>query len=175
MQKKQNIVLVGFMGTGKTTVGHFLAEATGMPLVDMDTLIEQRTQKTIPEIFAKEGEASFRNLERELTKELAQKTGQVVSTGGGLVLNPDNIRDFEKTSLVICLLASEETLMSRLKGDSSRPLLAGEKEEKIKQLLQTRRPLYEAISHKIDTNKRSPEEIARQILALYETNLENGA
>ena len=91
----KNIVLVGFMGSGKTTVGKLLAEQTGMPLVDMDTQIEERAGKTINEIFAQDGEPHFRALEREMAQELASKTGQIISTGGGIVLNPDNIADFE--------------------------------------------------------------------------------
>ncbi len=168
---KRNIVLVGFMGTGKTTVGRLLAEQTGMPLVDMDALIEERAGKTINEIFAAEGEPYFRQLEREMVQELANREGQIVSTGGGIVLNPDNIADFEKTGLVICLLANAETVLERIRHDASRPLLAGDKATKITELLKTRKPLYEAIAHKIDTNGRpSPEPTATEIIALYESN-----
>ena len=168
---KRNIVLVGFMGTGKTTVGQLLAEQTGMPLVDMDALIEERAGRTINEIFAAKGEAYFRNLERELVQELTHRDGQIISTGGGIVLNPDNIADFEKTGLVVCLLADAETVLERIRHDASRPLLVGDKETKITDLLKTRKPLYEAIAHKIDTNGRpSPEPTAMEIIALYESN-----
>ena len=168
---KRNIVLVGFMGTGKTTVGQLLAKQTGMPLVDMDTLIEERTGKTITDIFAEEGETYFRALEREMVQELATREGQVISTGGGIVLNSDNIADFEKTGLVVCLLANAETVLDRVRHDTTRPLLAGDKETKIIQLLETRKPLYEAITHKIDTTGRpSPEPTATEIIKLYESN-----
>ena len=167
---KRNIVLVGFMGTGKTTVGQLLAERTGMPLLDMDTLIEQRAGKPITDIFAQDGESHFREIERTIAHELAVQEGQIISTGGGIVLNPDNISDYEKTGLVICLLASSETVMDRVKHDTTRPLLAGDKQEKIIQILKTRKPLYEAITHKIDTNGAEPEVIAAQIIALYESN-----
>ena len=167
----RNIVLVGFMGTGKTTVGRLLAEKTGMPLVDMDAVIEERAGKTITEIFAEDGESHFRKLEREMVRELAAKEGQIVSTGGGIVLNPENITDFEKTGLVVCLLASAETVLERVKHDTARPLLAGDKEAKIIQLLETRKPLYEALAHKVDTNGRpSPEPTATEIITLYESN-----
>ena len=146
----RNIVLVGFMGTGKTTVGKLLAELTGMPLVDMDSLIVERAGKSINEIFAEDGEPHFRTLERELARELAAKEGQIISTGGGIVLNSDNIADFEKTGLVVCLLASAETVLDRVRHDSARPLLAGDKEAKIIELLEGRCALYESIAHKID-------------------------
>ena len=166
----RNIVLVGFMGTGKTTVGQLLSKQTGMPLVDMDTQIEARAGKSINEIFAQDGEPHFRALEREMTQDLAAREGQVVSTGGGIVLNPDNITDYEKNGLVVCLLASAEEILNRVKHDNTRPLLAGDKQEKILQLLETRRPLYEAVSHKIETNGLPPEEIAQKIIRLYESN-----
>jgi shikimate kinase len=167
---KRNIVLVGFMGTGKTTVGRLLAGRTEMPLVDMDALIEEHAGKSITEIFAQDGEPHFRALEREVVQELSARHGQIVSTGGGIVLNPDNIADYEKTGLVVCLLASAGEILDRVQHDTTRPLLAGDKQEKIIQLLDTRRPLYEAIPHQIDTDGLTPEIIAAKIIALYETN-----
>jgi len=166
----RNIVLVGFMGTGKTTVGKLISEQTGMPLVDMDALIELRAGKPITDIFAQDGEPYFRALERTITRELSAQNSQIISTGGGLVLNPDNIADYEKTGLVICLLASASEILNRVQHDNTRPLLAGNKQEKILQLLETRKPLYEAIPHKIDTDGIDPAAIAMQIIALYETN-----
>ena len=167
----RNIVLVGFMGSGKTTVGKLIAEATGMTLLDMDSIIEDRAGKSINEIFADEGEAHFRSLERSLAQELAATEGNIISTGGGIVLNAQNIADFEKTGLVVCLLADSETVLDRVKHDSSRPLLAGDKESKIIQLLESRKTLYESIHHKIDTSGRpSPEPTAQEIIDLYHSN-----
>jgi shikimate kinase len=167
----RNIVLVGFMGTGKTTVGKLLSEKTGMPLIDMDSIIVERAGKSINNIFAEDGEAHFRHLERQLVKELSATNGHVISTGGGVVLNPDNIADFEKTGLVVCLLADAETVLNRVRHDTSRPLLAGDKEARIIQLLETRQPLYESIRHRIDTSGRpSPVPTAQEIIDLYESN-----
>jgi shikimate kinase len=164
----RNIVLVGFMGSGKTTVGKLIAEKTGMTLLDMDSIITDRAGKTINEIFADEGEAHFRALERSLAQELAATQGNIISTGGGIVLNAQNITDFEKTGLVVCLLVDAETVRDRVKHDSSRPLLAGDKETKIIQLLESRETLYESIAHKIDTSGRpSPEPTAQEIIDLY--------
>lgn len=168
---KRNIVLVGFMGTGKTTVGRLIAEKTDMPLIDMDTLIEERAGKRISDIFAQDGEPHFRALERDVVRELSSRGGQIISTGGGIVLNPDNLADFEATGLVVCLIANAETVLERVRHDSTRPLLAGDKEAKIVELLESRNPLYESITHKIDTNGRpSPEPTAQEIIDLYESN-----
>jgi shikimate kinase len=159
------------MGTGNTTVGKLLSGKTGMPLVDMDALIVERAGKTINEIFAEDGEPHFRALEREIARELSTKEGLIISTGGGIVLNPDNIADFEKSGLVVCLLADAESVLERVRHDTSRPLLAGDKEAQIIQLLETRKPLYEAITHRIDTSGRpSPEPTAQEIIDLYESN-----
>lgn len=164
---KRNIVLVGFMGTGKTVTGRVLAERTGMKLVDMDSMIEERQGRTIPEIFAKEGEPAFRILERELVKELSARNGLIISTGGGIVLNPDNISDFEKTGLVVCLNASPETIFQRLEKDTTRPLLSGDKKSQIATLLAKRAPLYAAITCQINGDLLGPEERADAILNLY--------
>lgn len=165
--KKPNIILIGFMGTGKTVTGRLLAERTGMELVDMDSLIELRQGKTIPQIFAEIGEAGFRILERDLVKELSKKTGLIISTGGGVVTNPENLDDFSKSGLVVCLTASPETIFRRLETDTTRPLLSGDKKTQIASLLEKRRPLYDAVSHQIDGDRLGPAERAEAILALY--------
>ena len=165
----KNIVLVGFMGSGKTWVGKLIAERTGMPVIDMDAMIVERAGKPITEIFADEGEAHFRKLERELVQELAATEGNIISTGGGVVLNPDNIADFEKTSLVVCLLVDAESVLDRVRHDDSRPLLAVDKEKAIVELLESRKELYESVTHKIDTSGRPfpPVQTAEEIIELY--------
>jgi len=165
--KKQNIILIGFMGTGKTVTGRALAERTGMELVDMDSLIEVRQGKTIPEIFAQDGEPAFRALERQLVSELSTQSGLIISTGGGVVINPDNLTDFEKSGLMVCLTASPETIFHRLEKDTTRPLLSGDKKQQIAALLEKRKPLYAAIAHQIDGDRLGPEERADAILNLY--------
>ncbi len=167
----RNIVLVGFMGSGKTTVGRLVSEATGMPLLDMDSMIVEREGRSINAIFSEDGEPYFRALERALVQELAATEGNIVSTGGGIVLNPENIADFEKTGLVVCLLVDAPTVLERIRHDTSRPLLAGDKEARILQLLESRRRLYESIAHRIDTSGRpSPIPTAQEIIALYRSN-----
>ena len=165
--KKRNIILVGFMGTGKTVTGRLLAERTGMELVDMDSLIESRQGKTIPQIFAESGETGFRVLERNLVQELSKRDGLIISTGGGVVLNSDNIADFEKTGLVVCLTASPETIFQRVEKDTNRPLLSGDKKTQISLLLEKRKPLYSAIAHGINTDGLTDTQTADLILELY--------
>ncbi len=155
------------MGTGKTVTGRVLAERTGMELVDMDSLIEERQGKTIPEIFATDGEPAFRVMERELVKTLSKRSGLIISTGGGIVLNPDNITDFEKNGLVVCLTASPDTIFKRVEKDTSRPLLSGDKKAQISTLLAKRQPLYAAIAHGINTDGLTDEQTADRILELY--------
>ena len=121
-----NIVLVGFMGTGKTVVGKAVAEEVGMTFLDMDVVIEEREGRKISDIFAEDGEPYFRSLERKLIQELSDGSGLVIATGGGIVLNPENISDFNKSSLVVCLSLDPDIIMQRLLSDTTRPLLQGD-------------------------------------------------
>ena len=164
----KNIVLIGFMGTGKTWTGRALKKLTGMELVDMDTMIEERADKPIADIFAQDGEPAFREMERALTKELSQREGLIISTGGGVVLNPDNMADFYSSGLVVCLTATPEVIFQRLENDTTRPLLSGDKKEQICGILDARKPLYDAIEHQIDADTLGPEARAEAILKLYE-------
>ncbi len=164
---RTNIVLTGFMGVGKTTAGRLVAGRLGRAFVDMDRVIEARQGRSIAAIFAESGEPYFRNLERELVRELADGANQVVATGGGVVLNPDNIRDFERTGVVICLTAEPRAILERVAAEQHRPLLeGGAKEQKILELLARRRALYEAVPRRIDTTGLAPEAVADRIMAI---------
>ncbi len=165
----KNIILVGFMGTGKSAAGRIVATRLKRDFVDMDAIIEDRTGKKISEIFADEGEAHFRGLERELTKELSAREDLVIATGGGIVLNPDNIEDFSKTGVVICLHADPDVILQRVAKDTHRPLLEGDddKIKAIRDLLAKRQKLYDAIPLKIDTNNHTARDTAEEVLALY--------
>ena len=162
-----NVILLGFMGTGKTTIGKRLAEHLGWTFTDMDALIEQREGRKISEIFAQEGEPYFRSLEKKLVKELTCGERQVIATGGGVVLDPDNIRCFQACGLCVCLQADEETILQRVRHDAQRPLLEdGPKAKRIRALLRQRRPLDEAIPLQIDTATRSIDDIVRLLAGL---------
>jgi shikimate kinase len=167
--EKNNIILVGFMGTGKSTVGKLLAKKTGLRFVDMDALIEKREQRTINEIFRTDGEPYFRALEYELAKELANQSGLVIATGGGIVLNPENIRAFKASGLVVCLTAATEEIVRRVATCSARPLLATDKEKQVRSLLKKRQPLYDALPFQVPTDGQSPQQITAKILHKFES------
>ena len=163
---RDNIVLVGFMGTGKTTVGKLLASRLGMKFVDMDEILEQRAGKTVSRIFAEDGEDHFRKMERNLVKELSKRRGLVIAAGGGIVLNGENIRDYAGSGLVVCLSASPETILKRVSTESHRPLLEqGPKADRIKDLLASRRKLYAAIPCQVATDALTPEQVVVKVLS----------
>ena len=163
----RNIILVGFMGTGKTTVAKILSKKNNFQLLDMDELIESSENKSISRIFKEEGESYFRGLERSLVKKIAQKKKTIISTGGGIILNPKNIIDFSQSGLVVCLTASAETIFKRIKNDKNRPLLIDNKKNQIKKLLHQRCSLYESIPFTINTDDLTPEKISEIIIEQY--------
>ena len=166
----KNIVLFGFMGTGKTTVGNILSKKLNLPLLDMDSIISKEEEKSINSIFTKFGEKYFRNLENKLTHRLSKYSGKIISTGGGIILNEENINLYKKNGLLVCLEASPEKIIERLKNDVTRPLLNSEsieKEFEIKRLLENRKALYDKIDFKINTDLLDPELMANKIMKKY--------
>ena len=165
---KTNIALIGFMGAGKTAAGRLLAKKLGKKLVEMDSLIELRAGKPIPDIFREDGEVAFRRLEIEVTREVAGNKNQVIACGGGVVLNRINIDRLKKGAVVVYLTASPEVILQRVSDDSSvRPLLENSnKALNIRELLKFRQPLYErAADIMIDTSGLDIETVAERIIA----------
>jgi shikimate kinase len=168
MTTPSNLVLFGFMGTGKSAAGRRAARALGFRFVDMDEVIEEREHLRISEIFARHGEPYFRDRERALARELAQGERQVIATGGGVVLNPDNLAELGRTGVLICLSASVEAILSRVGHDQNRPLLAeGDRAGKIRDLLGRRQALYDAVPHQVDTTRLTPDQVAERIVEIY--------
>lgn len=164
---KTSIALIGFMGTGKTVVGKAVAEKLGKDFVELDVLIEQKAGKPIPEIFQQEGEVAFRELEIEVTREIAGGKKQVIACGGGLVLNTINIDRLKKDSVIVYLTASPRVILKRVSDDGGeRPVLkASNKAEKIQELLRFRKPFYEqAADIRIDTSRLDIGAVAEQII-----------
>lgn len=176
---KHNIVLIGFMGCGKTTIGKVLAQELGYTFTDTDACIEESAKKTISEIFAAQGEEYFRNLETETVNELMETTDYaVISTGGGLPLRKVNADILKKNGFVVYLKVQGETVEQRLKGDTTRPLLQGENvSEKIKSMLEFRDPMYEFGAHMVLEADEKPvkdlaEEIRRNYLLMHGQEME---
>ncbi len=161
-----NIVLCGMMGVGKSSVGIRIAELTGRRWYDTDIVITDRHGR-ISDIFEYYGETHFRSLETGVVRELADKDGLVISTGGGLVLKPENNELLKRNGKIVFLRATFETLLARVRADDARPLLkdTGKTAERLLELLSERLPVYEAVADCIvDTDGKSVDEVAREIL-----------
>lgn len=170
---KTNIALIGFMGTGKTVVGQALAKKLNRRFVETDALIEQQSGKSIPDIFQQDGEITFRELEIAVTKEVAAGKDQVIACGGGLVLNQINIDRLKKDGVMVYLTAPPQTIHKRTLADQNkRPLLkTPDKETRIRQLLQFRRPFYErAADIAINTSRLDVDSVAEQIMDKLKEN-----
>ena len=159
------ITLTGFMGSGKTTVGKVLADFLGCPFMDLDDLIVKKAGKSIPEIFAEDGEAAFRQLETRLLRQTVEKYTEntvVLALGGGAVTAPASAALLREKTVCIYLRATLETLQSRLEGETAgRPLA----DASLADLLAAREPLYEQTAHVIiDTDGLSPDEVADEII-----------
>ena len=163
-----NIVLCGMMGVGKSSVGVCIAERTGRMWYDTDVVITDRHGR-ISDIFEFYGEAHFRSLETEIVRELSERDGLVISTGGGLVLKPENNEMLKRNGKIFFLRATFETLLKRVRADETRPLLknTGKTAETLGELLAERTPVYEHVAdYIVDTDGRTIEEIADEIVAL---------
>lgn len=166
-ERNYNIILTGFMGTGKTTVGRLLAEKLSFQFVDTDVYIEDQYGKTIAEIFVEDGERAFRQMERDAARELGESVGQVISTGGRMMLDPENITSLSSSGRIFCLSASVDEILRRVLSDESgmeRPLLKGDDPKaKIVALLEERKEKYGRFPQ-IGTDQRTPEAICAEIL-----------
>lgn len=162
-----NIVLTGFMGTGKSAVGREVARRLGRPFVDMDAEIEARAGKSIPAIFVEDGEPAFRSMEAELCRELAQRSGLVIATGGGALVPAENRAAMTRSGTVICLTASVDEILRRVGGGTKRPLLeVADPRAAIERLLETRRAAYAAIPWQVETTGRSVADVAARVIHL---------
>lgn len=163
----RNIYLTGFMGTGKSAVGRELAKRLKFMLVDIDALIVQKEKRSINDIFSQSGEPYFRKVESATLKEVSLKEDQVVSCGGGIVLNPDNTALMKQTGRLVYLSARPEVIFERVRRHTHRPLLqVADPLAKIQELLAARKPHYEQAEFVVDSSEISVKEVADKILEL---------
>jgi shikimate kinase len=162
----RNISLIGFMGSGKSTVGRLLAERLEKRFIDIDDIIEISTGKSISEIFDTDGEDRFRKIESYTIKKIYNNRNSVYACGGGVVLDKENMAVIRKNSLVFYLKITEECVLERLKKDSSlRPLIRDREETDIRELLRQRENLYRHYSdHIVESSFSTPEETCRAMI-----------
>jgi len=165
----KNLVLIGFMGTGKSTLGKAAAEYFQTEFIDMDLYIEQKEGRSIPAIFAENGEEYFRACERTAVQELAEREGIVIATGGGTVKNPANMTDFHRSGIIALLKADVDTILARTAKRGERPVLdgkdQGDRRKAIEQLLAERKNLYAGAKAdvEIDTGRVSVESAVQKL------------
>jgi len=162
-----NIILGGFMGTGKSSVGKRLAERLGYEFVDLDDLIEAEARLTIGQIFAARGETGFRAMEREMVTRVSARERCVIATGGGAIVEPRNLELLRSIGVVIALTATADVILSRIGSGGDRPMLWGaDTRQRIVDLLAKRTPAYAKADALVDTSARSVDEVVEHILTL---------
>jgi shikimate kinase len=164
MKPISGLYLVGFMASGKTTIGRALAQELGWPFIDIDTEIEAREGRPISQIFAERGESRFREVETEVIRQFALGSSSVVALGGGAFVQPENRKLIENSGVTVWLDCPLDTIRKRLGDDSTRPLAANR--NGLEKLFADRRPLYARAQHRIDVDTDDVSEITRRILAL---------
>ena len=167
----KNLVLFGFMGTGKTLIANMMKKRLGLRRVDMDDRIEIHENKSISKIFAEDGEPYFRSCEQNIAAQLASENDLIISTGGGVVLNKENVLNLAQNGVCICLNASAETIFDRVKNETHRPLLCTENPlATIKSILVQRKPFYDAVPFQVTTDGKTPQEICDEIESIFKAN-----
>ena len=163
--RRKNIILCGFMGCGKSTVGSLLAQKLGMSFIDMDKYIERKEKKSVSAIFADSGEGYFRELERQAAMELSEKNGVVIAAGGGTLTFPENVDVLSRTGRIILLDMPVESIADRLRHDTSRPLLnRPDKDIVMRELYDSRLPLYRSAADITVNADNSPMQVCREIM-----------
>lgn len=166
---KTNLVLYGFMGAGKSSVGKRIAELHQMEFVDTDAIIVDLEGVSIDEVFQSRGEQAFRTRERDIVKDVAKGNQCVIATGGGVPLDPRNIEALEEKGVGVLLMVSAPDVVARLKGADDRPLLKGGMEVgRVQSMLAQRRDAYGRIRHRVDTSRLSVDQVAAKVWQIFE-------
>ncbi len=167
LKGNDNIILTGFMGTGKSVVGKLVAQKTGLIFVDTDEMIVDIAGKSINSIFEEDGEGVFRQIETQVLSEACRNNGRVISTGGGAVTIEGNLRIMKDSGLLVALTASSDTILGRIEDEGHRPLLKMDNsKQKIEELLLKRQAFYKKADIVIDTTNISPDAVAEKIIKL---------
>lgn len=161
-----NIILIGFMGTGKTTVGKIISSCTKYSFFDMDQQIEKNAGMSVNEIFSQKGESYFREQEEKVLDNILTFNNAVISCGGGVIKHKANRDKLKKNGTVFCLKADIDSIIKRTSGNT-RPLLINKTEKEVLQLIRTREGLYGFADHFIDTTGKTPIEVAHSIISIY--------
>jgi len=170
MRKKWNIVLTGFMGTGKSTIGKRLSCKLNMDFVDTDKRIEDMENMTISEIFAQKGEAEFRRIESAVIEEISKYSNCVIATGGGVVLNRTNMDNLRKNGMIVYLESNVDAIIRNVSGDTGRPLLKKSNlREHIMNMLEQRKNYYMNYDYKVDVSNVSVEKAVDMIAEIYKS------
>lgn len=164
-----NIVLIGYRGTGKSAVGRLLAEHLQMTCISMDTRIVEKAGMSIPDIVAKYDWPTFRNMESDVARELAQRDNLIIDTGGGVIERPENIVALRENALIVWLKASTETIVARIEKGTERPSLTGKSfTDEVAEVLERRTPKYQSAAHcAIDTEQLTSKQVADRIIEIW--------
>ena len=170
MNLNKNLIFLGMMGSGKSTIGYLVSKKLGLPFIDIDTLIEKEEGAKISNIFEKKGENYFRNLEEKITLKNLKNGGNIISLGGGSFINKKIRNEVLTNHLSFWLELGDSTLIKRLKGSKKRPLVFNSTDNEIKNLIKKRKKVYGKAQFKINCDKLTKHEIVKKIIKIYELN-----
>ena len=170
MNSNKNLVFLGMMGSGKSSIGNLVSKKLNLPFIDIDSLIVENTGMSVSEIFEKKGEDYFRNLEEKITFKCLKKIKNVVSLGGGGFINAKIRKEILSNHFSFWLNCNESTLMKRIKGSKKRPLAFKLTDQEIKKMIKDRSKIYSNAQFKINCNKLEKTEIVKKIIKIYELN-----
>ena len=170
MNSNKNLVFLGMMGSGKSSIGNLVSKKLNLPFIDIDSLIVENAGMSVSEIFDKKGEDYFRNLEEKITFKCLKKIKNVVSLGGGGFINEKIRKEILSNHFSFWLNCNESTLMKRIKGSKKRPLAFKLTDQEIKKMIKDRSKIYSNAQFKINCNKLEKTEIVKKIIKIYELN-----